>query len=98
VSYRVLILRRAQKELGALPGAMFEKVVTSIRDLGEDPRPQGCSKLTGRDEIDDAGQCVTVLHVGHLKIVRMFIADADRRRRRVDRDLRERKAPKRVRT
>ena len=69
MSYRVLTLRRAQKELGALPGAMFEKVVTSIRDLGEDPRPQGCSKLTGRDEIDDAGQCVTVLHVGHRKDV-----------------------------
>jgi mRNA interferase RelE/StbE len=61
---------------------MFEKVVTSIRDLGEDPRSQGCSKLTGREgwrvrvedyrvisEIDDAGQCVTVLHVGHRKDV-----------------------------
>ena len=82
MSYRVLILRRAQKELGALPGAMFEKVVTSIRDLGEDPRAPGCRKLTGREgwrvrvgayrviyEIDDAGQCVTVLHVGHRKDV-----------------------------
>jgi mRNA interferase RelE/StbE len=61
---------------------MFEKVVTSIRDLGEDQRPPGCRKLAGREgfrvrvgdyrviyEIDDAGQCVTVLHVGHRKDV-----------------------------
>ncbi len=82
MSYRVLILRRAQKEVGALPEATFEKVVASIRDLGEDPRPPGCRKLTGREgfrvrvgdyrviyEIDDAGRYVTVLHVGHRKDV-----------------------------
>jgi mRNA interferase RelE/StbE len=78
VTYRVLILRRAQKELGALPKAIFEKLVRSIRELGDTPRPSGCRKLAGRKgggsawgiiecfyEIDDAERSVTVLHVGH---------------------------------
>ena len=49
MSYRVLILRRAQKELGALPENAFERLVRAIRDLAEMPRPPGCRKLSGRE-------------------------------------------------
>ena len=67
--YRVTILRRAQKELGALAGEAYTRIRDAIGSLAEDPRPPGCLKLTGRDawrirvdnyrvvyEIDDGGQ------------------------------------------
>lgn len=80
--YRVAILRRAQKELGALAGDAYVRVRDAIGGLAQDPRPPGCLKLTGRDgwririgdyrvvyEIDDNGRVVTVLHVGHRRDV-----------------------------
>lgn len=82
MTYKVAILRRAQKELGALPGETYARVRDAIGGLGEQPRPLGCRKLMGRDgwririgdyrvvyEIDDGGQVVTVLHVGHRRDV-----------------------------
>ena len=82
MTYRVTILRRAQKELGALAGEAYNRVRDAIGALAEDPRPSGCLKLRGRDgwririsdyrvvyEIDDNGQMVTVLHIGHRRDV-----------------------------
>jgi mRNA interferase RelE/StbE len=78
VSYSLLILRRAQSELAALPRETYEKLKSAISDLAENARPQGCRKLTGREgwrirvgayqviyEIDDTARAVTILHVGH---------------------------------
>jgi len=78
MSYAVFILRRAQKELAQLPAAVYEQAKETIRTLGEEPRPPGCKKLTGREgwririgdyriiyEIDDARSVVTVLDIGH---------------------------------
>lgn len=80
--YKVAILRRAQKELGGLPGEAFGRVRDAIRGLAQEPRPPGCLKLAGRDgwrirignyrvvyEIDDSDQKVSVLHVGHRRDV-----------------------------
>jgi len=80
--YTVLILRRAQKELARLPGGAYENVRDAIRALGQNPRPPGCLKLTGRDgwrirvgdyrviyEIDDEQKTVTILHIGHRRDV-----------------------------
>lgn len=82
MSYSVAILRRAQKELGALTGAPYTRIRDAIGALAEDPRPPGCLKLTGRDgwrirageyrvvyEIDDGRRMVTVFHVGHRRDV-----------------------------
>ncbi len=82
MSYTVLILRGAQKELAQLPGETFERVRDAIRALGPNPRPPGCLKLAGREgwrirvsdyrviyEIDDQQRTVTVLHVGHRRDV-----------------------------
>ena len=78
MSHDVLILRRAQKELADLPKADYGRVRDAIAALADNPRPAGCKKLVGRDgwrirpgdyrviyEIDDAGEKVTVLHIGH---------------------------------
>lgn len=82
MSYEVLILRRAQRELGELPDEMYQRAKEGILRLGEHPRPVGSQKLTGREswrirvgnyrviyEIDDARETVTVLHVGHRRDV-----------------------------
>lgn len=78
MSYEVLILRRAQKELSDLPKADYERVRDAVAALSQNPRPAGCKKLIGREgwrirsgdyraiyEIDDARHKVTVLHIGH---------------------------------
>ncbi len=80
MSYAVLILRRAQKELAQLPLDAYQQVRDALRALANDPRPPDCLKLTGREgwrirvgdliyEIDDKQQTVTVLHIGHRRDV-----------------------------
>ncbi len=82
MSYTVLILRCTQKELARLPSGVYERVCDTIRALGQNPRPAGCLRLTGREgwriragnhrviyEVDDEQQSVTVLHVGHRRDV-----------------------------
>ena len=82
MSYAVSLLRRAQRELARLPASDYERVRDAIGGLGQDPRPSGCLRLTGRDgwrirvgvyrviyEIDDAREYVTVSHVGHKRDV-----------------------------
>ena len=82
MSYTVVMLRRAQKELAQLPKGVYESVRDAIRALSVEPRPPGCLKLTGREgwrvrvgdyrviyEIDDQQQRVTILHVGHRRDV-----------------------------
>lgn len=82
MSYELLILRRAQKELANLPKIDYGRVRDAMGALATNPRPTGCKKLVGREgwrirsgnyrviyEIDDAQQKVTVLHVGHRRDV-----------------------------
>ena len=82
MSYQVLILRRAQKELADLPKVEYARVRDAVGALADDPRPAGCKKLVGREgwrirsgdyrviyEIDDAEEKVTVLHIGHRRDV-----------------------------
>lgn len=82
MSYEVLILRRAQKELGDLPKADYARVRDAVAALADEPRPAGCKKLVGREgwrirsgdyrviyEINDAEEKITVLHIGHRRDV-----------------------------
>ncbi|MBN1191441.1 MAG: type II toxin-antitoxin system RelE/ParE family toxin [Dehalococcoidales bacterium] len=77
MSYKILILRGAQKELSGLPKTTYERAKDAIRRLADDPRPRGCRKLSGRDgwririgdyrviyEINDKNKSVTILHIG----------------------------------
>lgn len=78
MSYSILTLRRAQKQLEQVPGKDYQRVKDAINSLAQEPRPRGCSKLVAREgwrirvgdyrviyEIDDSQQVVTVLHVGN---------------------------------
>ena len=82
MSYSLAILRRAQNELAALPAEAYGRVRDAISSLANDPTPQGCRKLTGREgwrlrvgdyrviyEINNDSQVVTVLHIGHRRDV-----------------------------
>jgi mRNA interferase RelE/StbE len=78
--YKLLILRRAQKELSSLPVVVYKKAKTAIYKLAEEPKPLGSRKLNGREgwrirvgnyriiyEINNINHTITVLHVGHRK-------------------------------
>jgi len=78
MSYEVLVLRRAQRQLARLPSRDYQRTRDLILALGETPRPYGCLKLTNRPgwrirdgdyrviyEIDDNLQNITVMDIGH---------------------------------
>jgi mRNA interferase RelE/StbE len=82
MTYTVLILRRARRELQRLPQEDYERVREAMRGLARILRPTGCLALTGRAgwrirvgdyrviyEIDDAQHTVTIVHVGHRRDV-----------------------------
>ncbi len=45
--YRIEFKQSAKKELAQLPQPIAEKVAERIKALAENPRPDGCRKLTG---------------------------------------------------
>jgi mRNA interferase RelE/StbE len=81
--YRVEIARRALKALAALPRGEQQRVRAAIDLLADNPRPPGCTKLTGEDdayrvrvgvyrivyEVLDDSLLVHVVRVGHRRDV-----------------------------
>ncbi len=79
MSYRGVILRRAQKELDKIVSPSFDMLKKRLVSLRDDPRPPGCKKMKDREgawrirsgdyriiyEIDDSVSTVTVLDIGH---------------------------------
>lgn len=48
MTYKISILRRAQKQLAKIPASDYKKVKQAILNLANDPRPPGAKKLKGR--------------------------------------------------
>ena len=48
MTHAVEILRTAQKEIARLDRSSQFRIIAAIRQLGKDPRPSGCKKLSGR--------------------------------------------------
>lgn len=80
--YKVVILRKAVKQLEILPIKDYRAVKSKILALGENPRPHDCKKLKGRDgfrirqgnyriiyDIRDEILTVRVIAIGHRKDV-----------------------------
>jgi len=81
--YTLLVGRSAERDLGRLPSAVFERVNERILALREDPRPQGVRKLVEALEgwrirvgdyrvlyrVDDDAQTVTIVRVRHRRDV-----------------------------
>ena len=81
-SYKIEVSRSARKAIEKLPKAYVKAVTDTIRQLSEDPRPHGCTKLSGQPgyrvrvgvyriiyEIKDDVLVVIVIAVGHRKSV-----------------------------
>jgi mRNA interferase RelE/StbE len=45
--YDVILSRRAQRELQRLPPELLNRISHRLRELEQEPRPQGCRKLSG---------------------------------------------------
>ena len=80
--YRVLIKASAAKELEVLPRKDRVAVARRIDDLGGDPRPPGCQKLSGDEKyrirqgsyrilyiIEDRDIVVVIVKIGHRRDV-----------------------------
>ena len=82
MTYSVHILRRAQKQLSKMDRQDQPRIISAIRSLADNPRPEGCRKFSGRPawririgsyrviyEIDHDQIRVLVVAVGHRKDV-----------------------------
>ena len=79
-SYKIEIKKSAVKELSKLPKKELTKIVDKIQSLSDEPRPDGCKKLSGDEKyririgsyrvlysIEDDVLIVYVVKVGHRK-------------------------------
>jgi mRNA interferase RelE/StbE len=80
VIFEVLIERWAQRALAKIVQPYQDRIISAIRSLGNDPRPSGTKKLSGRDawrirvgsyrvvyEIHDTKLVVLIVDVGDRK-------------------------------
>lgn len=76
--YQVTVLKRARKALASLPPQVRQRLMQSIDNLAQDPRPAGCLKMTGVNswrirvgdyrilyDIEDSVLTVLVVDLGH---------------------------------
>jgi mRNA interferase RelE/StbE len=47
--YRVFFRKSVEKDLSGIPKKDVGKILNRIKDLGNDPRPLCCEKLTGQE-------------------------------------------------
>jgi mRNA interferase RelE/StbE len=50
MTYQVVVPKTVRKQIDALPSDMFDRAEEVIRDLAEDPRPDGVVKMKGSDQ------------------------------------------------
>jgi len=48
-AYEIFFKKSVEKDFKAIPKNELKKIITRIGGLAENPRPQSCEKLTGRD-------------------------------------------------
>ena len=78
--YKIEFKKSAGKELEKLPQKYLKRIIRKIRLLEENPRPEGCEKLTDRDryrirqgnyrvvfEIDDKEKKLIIYKIGDRK-------------------------------
>ena len=49
--YTITFSRTARKELEAIPAALVRRIFPKIEMLSREPRPAGCRKLVGEDDM-----------------------------------------------
>ena len=78
--FKIFARQSVEKDLAALPKKDLQRVLRKIELLGENPRPNGCEKLSGQEKyrvrqgryrivysIQDKELTVWIVRVGHRK-------------------------------
>jgi mRNA interferase RelE/StbE len=78
--YKIFFKKSVEKDFRSIPKNDLKKILDRIEALAEDPRPQGCEKLTGQPKyrlrqgryrilysIQDDELTIWVVKVGHRK-------------------------------
>lgn len=78
--YRLLFKKSVEKDLSSIPKKDIGKIMNRIKNLGNDPRPPGCEKLTGQERyrlrqgryrivysIQDKELTIWIVTIGHRK-------------------------------
>ena len=78
--YKIFFKRSVEKDFKVIPKNDLKKILDRIQALAEEPRPQGCEKLTGQQKyrlrqgryrilysIQDDELTIWVVKVGHRK-------------------------------
>lgn len=81
-SYKLILRKSVARDLRSVPQHDLKRILARLQALMEDPRPQGCEKLSGQEryrvrqgvyrilyEISDSLVTVTVVKVGHRRHV-----------------------------
>ncbi|MEW6079256.1 MAG: type II toxin-antitoxin system RelE/ParE family toxin [Thermodesulfobacteriota bacterium] len=81
-AYKVFFRKSVEKDLACIPKKDVAKIFERIRTLGDNPRPNGCEKLTGQERyrlrqgryrivysIQDDELTVWIVTIGHRKDV-----------------------------
>jgi mRNA interferase RelE/StbE len=79
-AYSLFFKESVQKDLDGIPKKDLKKIISRIKSLAGNPRPQRCEKLTGHDRyrvrqgryrivyaVQDEERTVIVVKVGHRK-------------------------------
>lgn len=82
MSYQVLLIPSAQKDLDPFQGDVFSKLCKALKNLSENPRPVGSIKLASEEgyririgdyrivyRIDDKGKKVYIYRIRHRREV-----------------------------
>ena len=82
MTYSIEILRSAQKQLSKINRQDQDRIISAVKALADNPRPQGCKKLSGRPawririgsyrviyEIKDDKLMVMIINLGHRREV-----------------------------
>ena len=84
-AYKIFFKKSVEKDFSLIPKKDLKKILDRIEALSEDPRPQGCEKLTGQQRyrlrqgryrilysIQDDELTIWVVKVGHRKDINRY--------------------------
>lgn len=83
MSYTIIIPKRVRKQLDALPEKVYKRIAIKVKQLEDNPRPEGVTKLKGteneyririgdyriRYEVDDDKLIILLLQCKHRRDV-----------------------------
>ncbi len=78
--YEVLIERSAQKQLQKIAAPNFNRIIKAIYDLGNNPRPPGYKKLTGRNGFRIRIGDFRVIYLIEDNVLKVFVIEIGHRR------------------